>query len=153
MGSWEQQPRQGHMSKPRHMRAQAPQRAAGAPDMPARRGVHVPKGPARTGGALARSASEAHVAQRSRGASAQGARAGARGAAGNAQPPTPSHWNSRAAYIELARKGVEAACLSASACPSLQLSLSACSLLAAMLCGSPTSSTTRFPWARNKIMR
>ena len=53
----------------------------------------------------------------------------------------------------LLAKGVEAACLSASACPSLPLSLSACSLLAAMLYGSPTSSTTRFPWARNKIMR
>ena len=104
MGSWEQQPRQGHMSKPRHMRAQAPQRAAGTPDMSARRGIHVPKGPARTGGAPARSASGAHVAQHSHGASAQGARAGARGAAGNAQPPAPSHWNSRAAYIELARK-------------------------------------------------
>ena len=104
MGSWEQQPRQGHMSKPRHMRAQAPQRAAGTPDMPARRGVHVPKGPARPGGAPAHSASGARVAQHSRGASAQGAHAGARGAAGNAQPPAPSHWNSRAAYIELARK-------------------------------------------------
>ena len=104
MGSWEQQPRQGHMSKPRHMRAQAPQRAAGVPDMPARRGIHVPKGPARTGSAPARSASGAHVAQHSRGASVQGAHAGARGAAGNVQPPAPSHWNSRAAYIELARK-------------------------------------------------
>ena len=104
MGSWEQQPRQGHMSKPRHMRAQTPQRAAGAPDMPARRGIHVPKGPARTGGAPARSASGAHVAQHSHGASAQGARVDARGAAGKSQPPAPSHWNSRAAYIELARK-------------------------------------------------